>query len=141
MHACLRDALTWMPETVKYGISNLTVIGGLSFLSSSFETDGSPKCARIRYSFPPWNCLIVQTIASLSGAYLTEPIEVLKEGVSASGGTGMTISTLLAVERCLNCDFALIMYLQRNTQAKVGGERETADDAVVCCCCAAAAAV
>ena len=36
-------APTWMPETVKYGISNLTVIGGLSFLSSSLLTLGSPK--------------------------------------------------------------------------------------------------
>ena len=27
-----------MPDTVKYGISNLTVIGSLSFLSSSFDS-------------------------------------------------------------------------------------------------------
>mmetsp|Transcript_60339 Transcript_60339/g.106851 ORF Transcript_60339/g.106851 Transcript_60339/m.106851 type:complete len:229 (+) Transcript_60339:636-1322(+) len=53
---------------------------------------------------------MLQTMASRSGAYLTVPIEVLNDGVSASEGTGMTISTLLAVERCLNCDFALIMY-------------------------------
>mmetsp|Transcript_23852 Transcript_23852/g.63965 ORF Transcript_23852/g.63965 Transcript_23852/m.63965 type:complete len:229 (-) Transcript_23852:417-1103(-) len=56
---------------------------------------------------------MLQTIASRSGAYLTVPIDVLNEGVSASDGTGITISTLLAVERCLNCDLALIMYSMR----------------------------
>ena len=58
-------------------------------------------------------CLIVHTTASRSGAYFTVPTDVLKEGVSASDGTGITISTLFAVERCLNCDFALIMYSMR----------------------------
>merc|ERR1712166_155386 len=53
---------------------------------------------------------------SSSGAYLTEPMLVLKLGDDASGGTGMRISTLLAVERCLNCDFALIMYSIRECE-------------------------
>merc|ERR1711966_574442 len=106
---------TCMPETVKYGISNLTERG--FFLSlSSLVTDGRPKCARIKYSFPPWNCLIDQMMQSSSGAYLTEPMLVLKLGDDASGGTGMRISTLLAVERCLNCDFALIMYSIRECE-------------------------
>uniref|UniRef100_A0A2M4B2M4 Putative secreted protein n=1 Tax=Anopheles triannulatus TaxID=58253 RepID=A0A2M4B2M4_9DIPT len=52
-------------------------------------------------------------MAFCSGAYLTLPIVVLNLGESASAGTGMTISTLLAVERRLNCDFALIMYSTR----------------------------
>ena len=34
----------------------------------------------------------------------------LNDGVSTSRGTGITISTLLAIERDLNWDFALIMY-------------------------------
>merc|ERR1712070_682145 len=49
-------------------------------------------------------------MASFSGAYLTEPMLVLKLGADVSGGTGMRISTLLAQDRCLNCDFALIIY-------------------------------
>jgi hypothetical protein len=40
----------------------------------------------------------------------TAPIEALKEGVSTSLGTGMMISTLLAIDLDLNCDFVLIMY-------------------------------
>jgi hypothetical protein len=43
-------------------------------------------------------------------------MEVLNEGESASDGTGTTISTLLAVERCLNCDLALIMYSMRECE-------------------------
>lgn len=43
---------TWMPEVVKYGISNLTLIGGFPSLSSA-STLGRPKWARIKYSFPP----------------------------------------------------------------------------------------
>merc|ERR1712159_601571 len=52
-------------------------------------------------------------MASFSGAYLTEPMLVLKDGALASGGTGIRISTLLAHDRCLNCDLALIMYSMR----------------------------
>jgi len=40
--------------------------------------------------------------AFCSGAYLQLPTVVLNLGESASGGTGMTISTLLAVDRRLN---------------------------------------
>jgi len=40
--------------------------------------------------------------AFCSGAYLQLPTVVLNLGESASGGTGMTISTLFAVDRRLN---------------------------------------
>ena len=59
------------------------------------------------------NDLMVQMAAFWSGAYLQLPFVVLNLGVSASAGTGMTISTLLAVERRLNWLFALIMYSTR----------------------------
>lgn len=52
-------------------------------------------------------------MAFCSGAYLQLPMVVLNLGESASAGTGITISTLLAVERRLNCDFALIIYSTR----------------------------
>lgn len=39
---------------MKYGISNLTVMGGLPS-ASSFSTLGRPKWALIRNSLPPWN--------------------------------------------------------------------------------------
>ena len=48
------------------------------------------------------NDLIVQMTAFMSGAYLQLPVVVLNFGVSASIGTGMMISTLLAVDRLLN---------------------------------------
>jgi hypothetical protein len=38
------------------------------------------------------------------------PIEALNEGVSTSLGTGMMISTLLAIDLDLYCDLVLIMY-------------------------------
>ncbi len=38
---------------------------------------------------------------------------VLNLGALASGGTGMMISTLLAVDLRLNCDLALTMYSTR----------------------------
>jgi hypothetical protein len=59
------------------------------------------------------NDFTVHVIAFCSGAYLTLPIVVLNLGESASAGTGMTISTLFAVDLRLNCDFALIMYSTR----------------------------
>lgn len=60
--------LTWIPLVVKYGISNLTLIG-LFFLSGSASfTLGSPSSALIKNSFPPPNCLIFQMIADFSGA-------------------------------------------------------------------------
>lgn len=46
--------------------------------------------------------LIDQTISLFSGTHLTLPTVVLNLGESASVGTGMWISTLLAVERLLN---------------------------------------
>lgn len=48
------------------------------------------------------NDLMVQMTALWSGAYLQLPVVVLNLGESASVGTGMTISTLLAVDRLLN---------------------------------------
>lgn len=50
-----------MPEVVKYGISNLTLIGGFPSLSSA-STLGRPKWARIKYSFPPWEQVRTQTV-------------------------------------------------------------------------------
>lgn len=46
--------------------------------------------------------LIVQITEFESGAYLQLPTVVLNFGVSASVGTGMMISTLLAVDLLLN---------------------------------------
>ena len=66
------------------------------------ETDGNPKCALIKYSLEPASCLIVQTITSLSGKYTTVPIDALKDGESTSLGTGIIISTLLAIDLDLN---------------------------------------
>src|SRR6056300_119810 len=75
---------------------------------------GRPKCALIKYSRPPWNCLIVHTTQSLSGKYVTLPTLDLKLGLSTSGGTGIEISTLFATDRDLNCDRVLIMYSIRD---------------------------
>ena len=52
------------------------------------------------------NDLMVHRTALLSGEYLQLPVVVLNFGVSASAGTGMTISTLFAVDRRLNWLFA-----------------------------------
>jgi len=93
--------LTWIPDTVKYGISNRTWIGGRPSESSA-TTLGRPKCARIRKSLPPGNDLIVQTTELFSGEYRQLPAVVLNLGESASTGTGTMISTLLAVDRRLN---------------------------------------
>lgn len=41
-------------------------------------TDGRPKCALMRNSFAPASCLIFQTNADLSGAYVTEPVDVYR---------------------------------------------------------------
>ena len=46
--------------------------------------------------------LIDQTIAFFSGTYFTEPAVALNRPESASDGTGIITSTLLAVERRLN---------------------------------------
>lgn len=78
---------TWIPLVVKYGISNLTLMGRLLLFncpappilppnppvipppcSSSPFTEGRPNSARIKNSFPPPNCLIFQIIADFSGA-------------------------------------------------------------------------
>lgn len=45
---------------------------------------------------------MVHVMAFCSGAYLTEPTVVLNFGESASIGTGITTSTLLAVDLRLN---------------------------------------
>lgn len=53
--------------------------------------------------------LMDQTISLFSGIHLTLPTVVLNLGESASVGTGMWISTLLAVDLLLNwllaCDY------------------------------------
>jgi hypothetical protein len=94
---------TWIPETVKYGISKEMLIGGFFSVSSAkgrsvvgeFSdyltlssnmisiilpacTEGRPKWARIIKSFPPWNCLIFQIRQDFSGLYETEPLEHYK---------------------------------------------------------------
>jgi len=94
-----------MPDTVKYGISNRTWIGGRPSVSSA-NTLGRPKCALMRKSLPPGNDLMVQTTELVSGEYLQLPAVVLNLGESASTGTGTMISTLLAVDRRLNWLFA-----------------------------------
>jgi hypothetical protein len=70
---------TWIPLVVKYGISNLTLIGRLPLAvwpappmlprhrSSSPLTDGRPSSARIRNSLPPPNCLIFPTFLAHNG--------------------------------------------------------------------------
>lgn len=50
--------------------------------------------------------LMDHTISLFSGTHLTLPTVVLNLGESASLGTGMWISTLLAVDRRLNWLFA-----------------------------------
>jgi hypothetical protein len=40
---------------VKYGISNLTLMGAFQESFSSTSTDGKPKWARMRYSLDPLN--------------------------------------------------------------------------------------
>ena len=52
-------------------------------------------------------------MASKSGTYVTVPMLALNAGLSTSGGTGMKISTLLAAERGLNCERALMRYSTR----------------------------
>lgn len=56
---------------------------------------------------------MVHTMQFFSGVYFTDPTEVLNLGESASLGTGIMISTLLAVDRLLNWDLALTMYSTR----------------------------
>lgn len=58
------------------------------------------------------NDLMVQMTALTSGAYLQLPTVVLNLGESASAGTGMMISTLLAVDRLLNW---LLAYNKKRT--------------------------
>ena len=69
---------------------------------SSDSTDGSPKEALIKNSFPPGKLFICQETTDFSGIHLHVPVVVLNFGESASLGTGINISTLFAVERFLN---------------------------------------
>jgi len=64
--------------------------------------EGNPNEALIKNSFLPSNYLITQTIQLLSGMYLTVPTFALKTGESTSIGTGIIISTLLAIDLDLN---------------------------------------
>jgi hypothetical protein len=52
--------------------------------------DGSEKCARIRYSLLPLNCLIVHIMQPVSGWYLTLPIDARKMGADTSACTGLS---------------------------------------------------
>ncbi|TNN63912.1 hypothetical protein EYF80_025845 [Liparis tanakae] len=78
---------------------------------------GSPSLSAQHFSLNPgsqtrrrsdrgYADLIDQTISLFSGTHFTLPTVVLNLGESASVGTGMWISTLLAVERLLNWLFA-----------------------------------
>jgi len=73
------------------------------FLRSSV-TEGKPNLAFIKYSFEPGNVFMHHTIDSISGRYFTIPTVLLKNGVFASIGTGIIISTFEAYERDLNWD-------------------------------------
>jgi len=64
---------------------------------------------------PPGKDLIVHTTEFVSGEYLHDPAVVLNLGESASTGTGTMISTLLAVDRRLNCDLAYRPHTDRQT--------------------------
>lgn len=65
---------TWIPETVKYGISKLTLIGGiLPCCCSSARTEGRLNLHRNKNSLPPGKFLIFQTNASFSGTYAALP--------------------------------------------------------------------
>jgi hypothetical protein len=57
--------------------------------------------------------LIVHTSADFSGAYVALPVSVLAVGAVASAGSGIRISTLVALLRSLNCDLALTWYCVR----------------------------
>ena len=65
-----------------------------------------------------------QMISLFSGIHLTLPTVVLNLGESASVGTGMWISTVLAVERLLNWLLAC-----PDGQHPAGGARETDEKA------------
>ena len=73
-------------------------------------TDRNINCDLVTYSFPAGKDLIDHVMALCSSEYLTFSIVVLNSGKSASLGTGMTISILLAVKSLLNWDLAFIMY-------------------------------
>jgi hypothetical protein len=77
-------------------------MGGFVAGFSSLWIEGKPKDPVIKYSLPPGNCRMDQMMASFSGAYVTFPIPELNLGAEASGGTGIEISTLFAIDFCLN---------------------------------------
>lgn len=63
-----------MPETVKYGISKLNLIGIFTKLSlSELTTEGKWKEALKLYSLWPGNCLIFHRIASFEELYIALP--------------------------------------------------------------------
>mmetsp|Transcript_28823 Transcript_28823/g.73509 ORF Transcript_28823/g.73509 Transcript_28823/m.73509 type:complete len:285 (-) Transcript_28823:647-1501(-) len=87
--------------------------GILPRASSSASTLGRLKWHLSTYSLPPGKLLMFHTRALFSGTYSALPVDVLTTGVVASEGRGRMISTLLAVERSLNCDRALTRYSVR----------------------------
>ncbi|ANB10945.1 hypothetical protein AWJ20_3739 [Sugiyamaella lignohabitans] len=58
-------------------------------------------------------------MADFSGCHFTFPAVVLNLGESASSGTGIVISTLLAFDRFLNCARALTMISIRDEEKLV----------------------
>jgi hypothetical protein len=64
---------------------------------STLEVATKKPMESVILTLPPGNDFIFQTIASRSGAYAAEPIEVLIFGFVASEGTGTSISTFVAV--------------------------------------------
>lgn len=101
-------------------ISNTCIISNIHVLVNSFQGNSSINID-IWFFFFSWfvkfdltgNDLMVQMTAFMSGAYLQLPTVVLNLGESASAGTGMMISTLLAVDLLLNW---LLACQTRNTQ-------------------------
>jgi hypothetical protein len=79
-----------------------------AYLNSTLADAKGQDCTSTCTPRPTHHCLYHH-----HNARTTEPIEDLKLGESTSLGTGMMISTLLAMDLDLNCDLALIMYSMR----------------------------
>jgi hypothetical protein len=79
---------------------------------SSQGSGGAAQHLRTK-SLPPGKFLICHTNADFSGTYTAEPWWVLAVGAMASGGSGMMISTLVALLRSLNWLLALTWYCVR----------------------------
>lgn len=87
----------WHPEVL---LKNQNIKTAQSFFSRLYDTRDKS------WFLLTGKDLMDQTISLFSGTHFTLPTVVLNLGESASVGTGMWISTLLAVERLLNWLFA-----------------------------------